>query len=83
MRRGMTHVTISDHNTIEGVLEIAHLDNVFISEELTTYFPEDGCKLHVLAWNIIGTFTVVPAAVVKGPGLVRSLSKALVHMPLK
>jgi glycosyltransferase involved in cell wall biosynthesis len=52
MRRGMTHVTISDHNTIEGVLEIAHLDNVFISEELTTYFPEDGCKLHVLAWNI-------------------------------
>jgi len=50
--RGMTHVTISDHNSIEGVLEIAHMDNVFVSEELTTYFPSDGCKLHVLVWNI-------------------------------
>ena len=50
--RGMTHVTISDHNTIEGVLEIAHLPQVVISEEVTTYFPEDGCKVHVLAINI-------------------------------
>lgn len=51
-RRGMTHVTISDHNSIDGALEIAHLPNTFISEEVTTYFPEDGCKLHVLALNI-------------------------------
>lgn len=50
--RGMTHVTITDHNSIEGVLEIAHLPDVFISEEITTYFPEDNCKLHVLAINI-------------------------------
>ncbi|MBL0715415.1 MAG: glycosyltransferase [Desulfosarcina sp.] len=50
--RGMTHVTISDHNRIAGALEIAHLPNTFISEEITTYFPEDGCKLHVLALNI-------------------------------
>jgi len=52
LSRGMTHVTISDHNTIEGALEIAHLNNTFISEELTSYFPEDGCKLHVLVWHI-------------------------------
>lgn len=51
-RRGMTHVTITDHNSIEGALEIAHLSNTFISEEVTSYFPEDGCKLHVLALNI-------------------------------
>jgi glycosyltransferase involved in cell wall biosynthesis len=51
-RRGMTHVTITDHNSIGGALEIAHLPNTFISEEVTTYFPEDGCKLHVLALNI-------------------------------
>jgi glycosyltransferase involved in cell wall biosynthesis len=50
--RGMTHVTICDHNAIEGAMEIAHLPDTFISEEITTYFPEDGCKLHVLALNI-------------------------------
>ena len=50
--RRMTHVTIADHNCIDGALEIAHLPNTFISEEITTYFPEDGCKLHVLAFNI-------------------------------
>ncbi|BBO81815.1 glycosyl transferase [Desulfosarcina ovata subsp. sediminis] len=51
-RRGMTHVTISDHNSIDGALEIAHLPNTFVSEEVTTYFPDDGCKLHVLALDI-------------------------------
>jgi len=50
--RGMTHVTISDHNRIEGALEIAHLPHTFVSEEITTYFPDDQCKLHVLALNI-------------------------------
>ncbi len=52
VERGMDLVTISDHNTIAGSLEIAHLDNTFISEEITTYFPEDRCKVHVLAWDI-------------------------------
>lgn len=51
-RRGMTLVTITDHNTIDGALEIAHLPGTFISEEVTTYFPEDGCKLHVLVYGI-------------------------------
>jgi glycosyltransferase involved in cell wall biosynthesis len=50
--RGMSLVTITDHNTIEGALEIAHLPGTFISEEITSYFPEDGCKIHVLALNI-------------------------------
>ena len=52
VERGMDLVTISDHNTIEGSLEIADFDNTFISEEITTYFPEDRCKVHVLAWDI-------------------------------
>ncbi|MDY6823977.1 MAG: glycosyltransferase [Thermodesulfobacteriota bacterium] len=51
-RKGMTFVTITDHNTIEGSLEIAHLPGAFISEEVTTYFPDNGCKIHVLALNI-------------------------------
>lgn len=50
--RGMSHVTISDHNTIDGSLAIAHLPDTFISEEITTYFPDNGCKVHVLALNI-------------------------------
>jgi glycosyltransferase involved in cell wall biosynthesis len=51
-QKGMTLVTISDHNTIDGALEIAHLPDTFISEEVTSYFPHDGCKVHVLAVNI-------------------------------
>ncbi|MEJ5349864.1 MAG: glycosyltransferase [Desulfosoma sp.] len=50
--KGMDLVTITDHNTIDGVLEIAHLPGVFISEEVTTYFPEDRCKIHVLVYDI-------------------------------
>lgn len=50
--QGMSHVTISDHNTIDGALEIAHLPHTFVSEEITTYFPDVGCKVHVLALNI-------------------------------
>ena len=50
--RGMDLVTITDHNTISGSLEIAGLPGAFVSEEITTYFPEDRCKLHVLAYDI-------------------------------
>ncbi|WP_462325671.1 glycosyltransferase [Desulfoplanes sp.] len=50
--RRMDLVTITDHNSIAGCLEIAHLPNTFISEEITTYFPEDKCKLHILAYDI-------------------------------
>jgi glycosyltransferase involved in cell wall biosynthesis len=50
--RGMTLVTITDHNRIEGALEIAHLAGTFLSEEVTSYFPEDPCKLHVLVYQI-------------------------------
>lgn len=50
--KGMDAVTITDHNRIEGCLDIAHLPGTFLSEELTTYFPEDGCKVHVLAYDI-------------------------------
>lgn len=51
-QRGMDWVTITDHNNINGCLEIAHLPQTFISEEVTCYFPEDGCKVHVLVYNI-------------------------------
>ncbi|HVS86315.1 MAG TPA: glycosyltransferase, partial [Gaiellaceae bacterium] len=50
--RGMTLVTISDHNTVEGALRIAHLPDTFLSVEVTTQFPEDAVPLHVLVWNL-------------------------------
>ncbi len=50
--KGMDLVTITDHNTIAGSAEIAHLPDTFISEEVTTYFPDDGCKAHVLVYQI-------------------------------
>src|SRR5437016_5792907 len=51
-KRGMDYVTITDHDSIAGCLEIAHLPRTFISEQVTTYFPHDGCKLHILLWGI-------------------------------
>jgi hypothetical protein len=51
-KRGMEWVTITDHNTIAGCLDIAHLPKTFISEEITAYFPEDHCKVHILAYGI-------------------------------
>lgn len=51
-QKGMEMVTLTDHNTLDGCLEIAHLDGVFLSEEVTAYFPDDGCKAHVLCWDI-------------------------------
>ncbi|HKC21638.1 MAG TPA: hypothetical protein VKB64_03905, partial [Gaiellaceae bacterium] len=52
IRRGMTFVTISDHNTLDGALRIADRPNTFLSEEVTTRFPEDDVPLHVLVWNL-------------------------------
>ena len=49
---GMDYVTITDHDTIEGCLQIEHLPRTFISEQVTTYFPNDPCKLHLLVWGI-------------------------------
>ena len=49
---GMDYVTLSDHNCIGGALEIAHLPGTFISSELTTYFPENNCKIHCLVSGI-------------------------------
>ena len=49
---GMDFVTITDHDTIDGCLEIRDLPNTFISEQVTTYFPQDPCKIHILVWGI-------------------------------
>jgi glycosyltransferase involved in cell wall biosynthesis/predicted metal-dependent phosphoesterase TrpH len=51
-RRGMDFVTITDHDTITGVLEIAGRPDVFVSEELTARFRGEPQAVHVLCWGI-------------------------------
>lgn len=53
-QRGMNLVTITDHNSIQGALELnrRHPEDTFISVESTAYFPEDGCKIHILLMGI-------------------------------
>ena len=50
--RGMSLVTLTDHDTIAGGLQLLHHPDFFLSEEVSAEFPEDGCALHILAWNI-------------------------------
>lgn len=64
-QRGMHFVTLTDHNTIEGALQLveAHPEDCFISTEATAYFPEDQCKIHILCLGITpGQFSVIQQA---------------------
>ena len=53
-RRGMDFVTITDHDTIDGVLQIADRPDVFVSEELTARFRGERQAVHVLCLGITG-----------------------------
>jgi glycosyltransferase involved in cell wall biosynthesis len=50
--RGMTHVTLTDHNSIEGALRLAHHDDFIIGEEVTAFLPSEALHVHVLVWGI-------------------------------
>jgi glycosyltransferase involved in cell wall biosynthesis/predicted metal-dependent phosphoesterase TrpH len=52
IRRGMDFVTITDHDTIDGVLQIADRPDVFVSEELTAHFRGEPQAVHVLCYGI-------------------------------
>lgn len=51
---GMSFVTITDHNNMDGVLKLKEKfpQRVFTGVETTTYFPEDKCKIHVLIFGL-------------------------------
>jgi glycosyltransferase involved in cell wall biosynthesis/predicted metal-dependent phosphoesterase TrpH len=51
-QRGMDFVTITDHDTIAGVLEISDRPDVFVSEELTAHFRGEPQAVHVLCYGI-------------------------------
>jgi len=52
--RGMDLVAITDHDTIDGALLLAErgFPDVIVGQEVSVKFPEDGCLLHVLVWNL-------------------------------
>ncbi|MEO0511607.1 MAG: glycosyltransferase [Planctomycetota bacterium] len=54
MARGMELVTITDHDTVDGAMELVErgFERFIPGEEVTVYFPEDRCKLHVTVWGI-------------------------------
>ncbi|HEY0278936.1 MAG TPA: hypothetical protein VGC32_11785, partial [Solirubrobacterales bacterium] len=45
-------MTITDHDTIDGALEIEHLPDTFVSEELTVSFAGEAQAVHVLCYGI-------------------------------
>lgn len=51
----MQYVTLTDHNTLQGCLEIAHLPGVIFGEEVTVGFPDDECRIHLLVWGLTET----------------------------
>ena len=52
-RRGMDFVTITDHDTIDGALELQdEHDDAFVSEELTAWFRGEPQAVHVLCYGI-------------------------------
>ena len=51
-RRGMDFVTITDHDTITGALELADRPDAFVSEELTAGFAGERQQVHVLCYGI-------------------------------
>jgi glycosyltransferase involved in cell wall biosynthesis/predicted metal-dependent phosphoesterase TrpH len=51
-RRGMDFITITDHDTIDGCLELADRPDCFVSEELTARFAGEPQAVHVLTYGI-------------------------------
>jgi glycosyltransferase involved in cell wall biosynthesis/predicted metal-dependent phosphoesterase TrpH len=51
-RRGMDFVTITDHDTIGGCLELDGRPDCFVSEELTARFAGEPQAVHVLCYGI-------------------------------
>jgi glycosyltransferase involved in cell wall biosynthesis len=51
---GMSMVTITDHNSMDGSLALKERygDQIITGVESTATFPEDGCKVHVLIYGL-------------------------------
>jgi len=54
--RGMSFVTLTDHDSIDGALYLLNkfpdLTDFFIGEEVETHFPETAQRIHVGVWGL-------------------------------
>lgn len=54
--RGMSYVTLTDHDSIDGALYLLNkhpdLTDFFIGEEVETYFPETAQRIHIGVWAL-------------------------------
>jgi glycosyltransferase involved in cell wall biosynthesis len=50
--QGMTHVTLTDRDTIEGGLRLAHHPDFVLGEEITAFFPSEADSVQVLVWGL-------------------------------
>jgi glycosyltransferase involved in cell wall biosynthesis len=51
-KRGHEFVTITDHNSLGAIRELKGREGFIPGLEITSYFPEDRCKVHLLAWQV-------------------------------
>ena len=54
--RGMSFVTLTDHDSIDGALYLLNkfpdMTDFFIGEEVETYFPETNQRIHIGVWGL-------------------------------
>jgi glycosyltransferase involved in cell wall biosynthesis len=50
--RGMDLFTLTDRDTLDGILSLRDKPGVFLSEEVTAMFPEDRVRVPVLVWGL-------------------------------
>jgi len=54
--RGMAYVTLTDHDSIDGALYLLNkypdMKDFFIGEEVESYFPETGQRIHIGVWGL-------------------------------
>jgi predicted metal-dependent phosphoesterase TrpH len=68
--RGMDLVTITDHDTIDGALQLADCPDVIVGCEVTATFPDDGVCVHL---NVLGLSPASFSEVTRLRGDVREL----------
>ena len=87
---GHDFVTLTDHNTLGAAKELKGLEGFIPGIEITTYFPEDRCKVHLLAWNLgereveviekLRTNIFELASFLRQEGIVHAVAHPLLHL---
>jgi glycosyltransferase involved in cell wall biosynthesis len=52
MGKGFRFFTLTDHHTLDGCAALEGLPGVFLSEQVTALFPEDGVAVELLVWGL-------------------------------